>query len=443
MPAPDALTRFQSLLHDTLASHTLVKLTLGKPRPGAPEPTLRNVFVRPVTLKTGPQLSFVYRHDTRDITKNLPAAEAGNVIRSLLAESFLDAHLFTPLQTAQLEQNADAARPARLRVKTADSAPPVATTSHDRSKSRLVAPDAAWLRALGVTNDRGQPREGMAHKFRQIEKFAELLQSLLAESGFDSLPGSAGLPPGTLASALPTPPLRLADMGAGKGYLTFALADLLGDRAEIVGLERRADLVATCNRVAADCGLAPRLRFMEGDIPSPRPPEANVRNTNIASEPPASSSLGSLDALIALHACDTATDDALAAGHAAGARLLVVSPCCQKELRPRLVAPPVLAESLRHGIFLERQAEFVTDALRAQLLECAGYRTKVFEFVSTEHTAKNLMLAAVRPAAAAARGAAFEPDPAALARVRAFAAFYGIREQRLARHLGLDLAPAS
>jgi SAM-dependent methyltransferase len=271
-----------------------------------------------------------------------------------------------------------------------------------------------------VTNDRGQPREGMAHKFRQIEKFAELLHALLAESG---------LAPALSGSTLPAPcypPLRIADMGAGKGYLTFALADLLRERAEVLGIERRADLVAVCNRVASDSGLAPKLRFVEGDIPS--------------SASAATTSLGQLDALIALHACDTATDDALAAGHASGARLLVVSPCCQKELRPRLVAPPVLADALRHGIFLERQAEFVTDALRAQLLEAAGYRTKVFEFVATEHTAKNLMIAAVRPAALAACGAVFEPDPAALDRARAFAAFYGIREQRLARHLGIDLA---
>ena len=456
MPPPDALARFQTLLHDALAQNALVKLTLGKPRAGAPDPTLRNVFARPVVLKAGPQLSLLYRHATRDITKNLQPAEAESALLRLLAESFLDAHLFTPLQTAQLEQSADAACPARLRVKTADSAPPIAAPAHDRAKTRLIAPDAPWLRALGVTNDRGQPREGMAHKFRQIEKFAELLQSLLAESGL--LPGNAELQLGTSASSSGSPPpapgsplIRLADMGAGKGYLTFALADLLGARAEVLGIERRADLVATCNRVAADCGLAPRLRFVEGDIPAPLrapspplgpdspstepAPEPNVRNTNIAT-----AALGRLDVLIALHACDTATDDALAAGHAAGARLLVVSPCCQKELRPKLVAPAVLADALRHGIFLERQAEFVTDALRAQLLEVAGYRTKVFEFVSTEHTAKNLMIAAVRPAALAARGAAFEPDPAALARVRAFAAFYGIREQRLARHLGLDLA---
>lgn len=406
----DALARFHTLLREALAQGSLVKLTLGKPRPAAHDPTLRNVFARPVTLKAGPQLSLVYRHATRDITKNFPPAEAAAVIESLLTESFLDAHLFTPLQTAQLEQSADQTRPPRLRIKTPDSAPPVPPACHDRAKHRVLSPDASWLRALGVTNEHGQPREGMAHKYRQIEKFAELLRGLLAEAGLaapDDLSPAADIPA--------RPPLDIADMGAGKGYLTFALAALLGPRARVVGIERRADLVATCNRVASDAGYASHLRFVEGDITAAAPATA-----------------ARLDALIALHACDTATDDALAAGHAAGARLLVVSPCCQKELRPRIVAPPMLADALRHGIFLERQAEFVTDALRAQLLECVGYRTKVFEFVSTEHTAKNLMIAAIR-----------ERDglnPAALARAQKFAAFYGIREQRLAALLGLDLA---
>ncbi|HEX3730748.1 MAG TPA: methyltransferase, partial [Opitutaceae bacterium] len=112
--------------------------------------------------------------------------------------------------------------------------------------------------------------------------------------------------------------------------------------------------------------------------------------------------------------------------------LLVVAPCCHKEVRPQLAAPAVLADALRHGILAERQAEFATDALRAQLLEWAGYRTRVFEFVSTEHTAKNLMIAAVKSGPGG--------DPALAGRLRAFAAFYGIRRQSLARQLGFDLA---
>lgn len=403
MTQPAARDRFLALLRTALADGTLVKLTLGKPR--GSDPTLRNLFIRPVALKSGPHLAFLYRHDTRDVTKNHARSEALVLLEPLLGRDFLDAHLFTTTETAQLETQPDGS--ARLKV-THVAAPLArpAPSAHNREKSHLIPATAPWLRALGVTNDRGQPREGMADKFRQIQKFAELLQHLLAEAFPDS----------ALALGSSSAPLRIVDAGSGKGYLTFALAQLLGERATVRGIEFRPELVELCNRTAREHQLADRLSFTAGTI---------------ADAPLAP---GECDVLIALHACDTATDDALARGLAAGARLLVVAPCCQKELRPQLTAPPVLADALRHGIFQERQAEFVTDALRAQLLEYAGYRTKVFEFISTEHTAKNLMIAAIKTRAPAV------PDSVAAERLRAFAAFYGIRRQRLAEHLQVSLS---
>ena len=398
MSAADSRDRFLALLAAAVHDGTLVKLTLGKHR-GA-DATLENIFVRPVTLKAGPHLSFTWRHATRDIIKNHAPDAALALLGPHIGGDFLDAHLFTPAQTAQLENRADGT--ARLSIKTAANAPAPAVEHHDRAKDHLVPADAPWLRALGVTNDHGQPREGMAGKFRQIQKFTELLAHLLVEAGL--LPADADAP------------FTLADMGCGKGYLTFALAAHLGARASVTGVEARPELVALCNRIAGDNHLA-NLRFAAGDI--------------------ASTPLADVGALVALHACDTATDDALAKGLVAGARLLVVSPCCQKELRPQLAAPAVLADALSHGIFQERQAEFVTDALRAMLLEWAGYRTKVIEFISTEHTAKNLMLAAIKTTPSP--GGTRDPGSALAGRIRAFAAFYGIRRQRLAEHLGFSL----
>ena len=410
MSAPDARPRFLELLRTSVNDGTLVKLTLGKPRPCAPDPTLHNLFIRPVTLKAGPQLSFLWRHATRDITKNHPPAEALALLEPLIGENFLDAHLFTPVQTAQFETRKDGT--ARLTVKNATVAPAPAAETHDRAKAHLIAGDAPWLRALGVTNDRGLPREGMAHKFRQIQKFTELLAQLLSESAI--LPSDPVHPVQNSESVSDSSPIRIADMGCGKGYLTFALAAHLGPRAEVTGIESRPELVQLCNDLArTPAHPLPNLHFTAGDIESV--------------------TLDRLDVLVALHACDTATDDALAKGLAAGARLLVVSPCCQKELRAQLTAPALLGDALRHGIFQERQAEFVTDALRAMLLEWAGYQTKVFEFISTEHTAKNLMISAIKTGRA--RGA----DDALAARIRAMAAFYGIRHQRLATHLGFAL----
>jgi SAM-dependent methyltransferase len=386
--SPPARERFLALLQQTVNDGTLSKLTLGKYRGG--DASLKNLFVRPVALKAGPHLSFVWRHTTRDVTKNHSPTEALQLLEGLIGGDFLDAHLFTPAQTAQLETTASG--DGRLSVKLAAVAPEANAPRHDRAKQHVIPSDAGWLQDLGVTNPQGQPRPGMTAKFRQIQKFAELLQHLLAEAGLDD-----------------GRPLRVADMGSGKGYLTFAAAALLGPRAQVEGLERRQELVDTCNRVAAAHGFS-QLHFRAGDIAPGR------------SEP--------LDILIALHACDTATDDALAVGVAAGATLLVVSPCCQKELRPQLTTPPVLAPALRHGIFQERQAEFVTDALRALALEAVGYRAKVFEFISTEHTAKNLMIVGLK----SERGR----QPAPAQDLRDFAAFYGIRQQRLLSHLALS-----
>lgn len=409
MPPLSARDRFLDLLRAAVRDGSLTKLTLGKYR-GA-EPALQNLFVRPVTLKDGPHLTFVWRFATRDVTKNHPPTDALAHLEPLIGADFLDAHLFTATQHAQFESQPDGAARLKLTAVAAGTpsipAPTLAPTlplapaarsaaAHDRVKTRAIRADAPWLRALGVTNDRGQPREGMADKFRQIQKFAELLTHLLAEA---ELPAAR--------------PLQIVDMGCGKGYLTFALAELLGERAQIRGVDARPELVALCNQVAETHGLSSTLGFQSGTI--------------------ADAALEECDVLIALHACDTATDDALARGIAAGARLLVVAPCCQKELRPQLTAPPVLAGALRHGIFQERQAEFVTDALRAQLLEYAGYRTKVFEFISTEHTAKNLMIAGIRAQPAS------EPAGAEARRVRDFARFYGVRSQRLAARLAFDL----
>jgi SAM-dependent methyltransferase len=410
MPAP-ARARFAKLLRTAVQEGTLVKLTLGKAR-GA-DPTLKNIFIRPVALKAGAHFAFVRRHDTRDITKNFPPDEAILEIERVLGADFLDAHLFTATQTAQLECQPDGS--ARLKVGQVSELTQARPQTNDLPKQHLIAAESPWLRALGVTNAQGRPREGMADKFSQIQKFAELLTHLLDEA----FPRWSALPPArSLESALEAKrvggnalhPLRIVDMGAGKGYLTFAVAALLGPRATVRGVEARPELVALCNQTAHAHHLA-NLTFAAGHI--------------------AAVQLDAIDVLIALHACDTATDDALAKGIAAGAKLLVVAPCCQKELRRQLQAPPVLADALRHGIFQERTAEFVTDALRAALLEWAGYKTKVLEFISTDHTAKNLMIAAIKTHPAG--------EPEIANRAREFASFYGIRHQQLAAHLGFNL----
>lgn len=384
---------FLRLLGESVAAGAFIKLTLGAYR-GA-DATLHNLYVRPVALRAGPRLSFLWRHATRDVTKNHPSAEALALLAPLIGGDFGSAHLFATDRDAQLEFAADGA--ARLKLLPHETAP-APGGEHDHRKARLIPSDSRWLHLLGVTTPAGAAREGMAAKFKQINRFVELLAPLIE------------------AAALPADrPVEVADMGSGKGYLTFGtwqyFHQIARRPAHVRGIELRPELVDLCNLTARDCGCD-GLEFAAGTI--------------------ADAPLSALDVLIALHACDTATDDALARGIAAGAALIVVAPCCHKELSPQLTAPPVLAAALRHGIFHERQADFVTDALRTLLLEWAGYDTRAFEFVSTEHTAKNLMIAAVRRPPAADR------EPAA-ARVRDLAAFYGIKTQRLAGLLGVPL----
>src|SRR5947207_7591368 len=201
MTTPAAITRFLDLCIEAVRQDSLVKLTLGD-RCG-PDATLKNVFVRPVSLRAGPRLSFVFRHATRDVTKNLTREEGLAQIEARLGSEFRTANLFTTGQSAQLELRDG--RPPRLAL-----CPPVHATppdkAHDHAKKRFIDPKLArWLYALGVTTKEGRICAGMEAKFRQINKFVEILQSLLKESRL------------TAADSL-----SLADVGCGKGYLTFA-----------------------------------------------------------------------------------------------------------------------------------------------------------------------------------------------------------------------------
>ena len=377
-----ARVRFLEKLRSALEDASFVKLTLSKSRDRDAE--LRNVYARIIEVKAGSVVSFTLRYGNRDVTRNHPFNEVPAQVGSFLADVFEEAHLFTTSGDWRLR--AGAGGEGALKASRPTFAATL-STAHDRQKPRALA-NAEFLCKLGVTLPDGTARAGMADKLRQVERFVEILGHLVDDS-----------------------PLREAtevsvcDMGAGKGYLTFATHDFFrrrGANAAVVGVEQRAELVEHTNRIAQELSCE-GLRFERGAIGDFATPER-------------------LEVLIALHACDTATDDALAAGVKAGAALLVVSPCCQKEVRRQLVAPPVLADLLRHGILAERQAELVTDGLRAMVLEACGYEAKVFEFISNEHTGKNVMIAAIRRS---------DPKPEKWAAIRETMAFFGLREQRL------------
>jgi len=377
------------MLAAALREGTFVKITLSRSR-GA-QPDLRNVYGRAVELRSGPHLSLVYRHATRDVTKNCPQDEAVAAVEELLAKDFLDAHLFTTGGDWQFRcvGGKEALKASRPVFVTAPS------PEHNREKQKALNSAAPFLQHLGVVSATGEARPAMADKLRQIQRFVEILGH--------SVNGSA---------LRDCKSCRVVDMGAGKGYLTFATAQFFRDRgveARVTGVEARADLVAATNRTAKETGFD-LLDFVQGTIES----------AEIGS---------SIDLLIALHACDTATDDALAQGIAAGASLILASPCCHKEVRSHWNPPEILRDVVTHGILAEREAEIVTDSIRALLLEIHGYKTSVFEFISADHTGKNLMISAQK------RATPLDPEPLR-ARLQALLEFYGIRKQRLAERLG-------
>ena len=382
-----------ALLDDALASSNFVKLVLAKPRAAAGD--LVRVSVRPVTLKGEPQLSFVHTHKTRDITKNAAFEEGVRQVRAMVDNTFNHVHLLTATEEIQL-LTSKKGRQTLLRCKASHT---VAPTAHDREKHRFLDLDRPFLAELGVTDAQHRLVPAMARKWKQINKFVEVLDH-----------------------ALDTTPLKRAerldviDFGSGKGYLTFALHDhlrtTLGLPAQVAGVELRPDMVALCNGAVQRLGLD-GLRFDEGDVRTVVP--------------------DAIDIMIALHACDTATDFAIATGVRAGAQIIMCSPCCHKELRPQLLSPHPLRPILKHGVHLGQQAEMLTDGLRAMLLDAVGYDTQVFEFVALEHTNKNKMILAVKRATAT-------PADEVWRQIDELKGFYGIRDQCLETLLKADRA---
>ncbi len=395
----DARQRFLKLLHTALQDGSFVKLLLSKY--SGPQPQLERLILRTVQLRGEAALSLLWRYQTKDITKNLALPEALAEVEALLGAEFQNAHLQTQSHEVQLAFS----RKGRPSLRVGRSAEPATLQAqaqalgHDKEKQRYLELDRPFWRDLGVTHavrrggeDELQLVPAMSRKWKQINKFIEIFAAALKNSGLAE-----------------SPDVHVADFGSGKGYLTFAMHDWLrtqGKQAQVTGVELREDMVRLCNEAARRHGME-GLRFDQGDVRSYTP----LR----------------LDVMIALHACDIATDYAIHFGLRTGARVIMCSPCCHKQIRPQMQMPAQLRPLLQHGIHLGQEAEMVTDSLRALLLESQGYETQVFEFVALEHTSKNKMILAVKrpqPLSAARRAEL-------LAQIAEVKAFYGLREQCL------------
>lgn len=344
-----------------IENESFVKLSLGNYK--GKEVDLKNIYIKPAFIKRGLKLSYTYRYKTRDIVKNYTISEGLDILIALLDnEGFRIATLFTTNENVICEANKKGEWHLKTNKATATK---VANLSHDVQKERKVKDTSKrYLKELRLTDEEGNVFKNAQDKWRQINHYIELLNSSL-----DNLPKDKKL--------------EVVDMGAGKGYLTFALHDYLTTELKrevhTVGVEYRDDLVELCNKIAKNSSFD-QLEFVQGTIEDYTPTQ-------------------SLDILIALHACDTATDDAIYKGIQHQAELIVVAPCCHKQVRRELEkvkAKNDLDFLTKHGIFLERHAEMLTDGIRALLLEYFGYQTKVMQFISDAHTPKNVMIVAVK-----------------------------------------------
>ena len=345
------LEKYLNLVASAAEQSTLVKMTLSKPADKHDE--LRNIYVKPVLIKEKRLFAFTYRYERRDETKNYDTAQMMEVLKTLVPSRFLNSVLFTVNEDVTLLVSSKGK--ATIQTKKVQECREL-NLEHDKQKNRLVNPANPWWYQLGLTTREGKITADMQHKFKQIYKYAEIVESLIKPMKFN----------GTV---------HIADMGAGKGYLTFALYELLTQRlkmdVDIKGVEIRPDLVLKINEIIKSSNLK-GMEFVESSIDAFRPEK--------------------LDVLIALHACNTATDDAIASGIKAGAKLIVCAPCCHKQIRQEMERSGFTDAITRYGIFLERQAVMITDTIRALIMEYYGYKTQVMEFIEMEHTPKNVLL---------------------------------------------------
>lgn len=357
---------FRQLIRDNILGRqtTFLRARFSGQKRGESTPWLK-VELRPVDIKGQRQLQFSYFESDKNIVKNYPGEEAEAKLAQLLGLPFKSYYVETQGGSLQVQitkkgkaivHRGQASRPSR--------SPDLA---HDRRKARLLPPDQAgdFLQAVGIMTQDGKIKAGMQSKYRQINNFLKILDETIQPKKLQ--PAS----------------LKVVDFGCGNAYLTFAayhyFNHLLGIPTEIAGLDLKSDLLQQHEQ---------RCQALGWD-------KMTFQSSRIIDFQPAAPA----DIVLALHACDTATDEALAQAIRMQSRFIFSAPCCHHHLQQQLERrppPPALRALFRDGILKEHLGDTMTDAARAALLRVMGYKTDVMEFVSSEHTPKNLMIRAVK-----------------------------------------------
>lgn len=320
------------------------------------------IKIRPVELKGNICYQASVTEGTKVFHKNYERADLLAYIQKELEQNFSQFQI----QGQQADGTVLVSKKGKMTFKKKqhpkEAKKPLQILAHNRVKKYILKEGTAvpFLVELGVMNAQGKIISAKYDKFRQINRFLEFIEDILPRLPKDR-------------------EVTILDFGCGKSYLTFAmyyyLRELQGYDVRIIGLDLKADVIAKCSRLAATYGYE-KLQFLQGDI-------ADYEGVS------------AVDMVVTLHACDTATDFALAKAVEWGAQVILSVPCCQHEVNKQ-IKNELLEPVLRYGILKERMAALLTDGIRANLLEAKGYDTQILEFIDMEHTPKNLLIRAVK-----------------------------------------------
>lgn len=375
-PLPTALARVRAMLLD---DESLVRaVASGRQRGG--QPRWRRVEVRYVDLKAGRHLQLTAYDDSQAHTGNHATGEpARAAVDELLAQPFGNWHVETTAEIVQLRVTKRGEAVVHTRPRTDDR--PV-DREHDRDKGRLLPEDDPVFRALGLSDHQGRMKPSRQGKYRQVEEFLRILDASITDA----------LAKGHLRTPTREEPLQIIDLGCGNAYLTFVteryLTRVRGLPVHLTGVDQREQSRSHNEHLAADLGVD--ATFVA----------ATIGDATLDVRP---------DVVLALHACDTATDDALARAVGWETPLVLAAPCCHHDIAAQLRRAPTpspYAALTRDGILRERLADTLTDGLRASLLRWAGYRVDVMQFVGSQHTPRNILLRGVRTGPPPGGGAA-------------------------------------
>ena len=345
------------------------------------------IDIRPVQLKDGLRLQLILSEEKQDTTKNI-GIDADKILE-LLNSGY--ANVLVEFTTGSYSLRITKKGEALIHEAKGVFERSV---SHDRTKERLLDASDPFLIEVGISDHKGSIKPSMQDKYRQVEEFLRILEPALPEK---------------------KEKLSIVDLGCGHAYLTFATHQYLrksGVDAQVIGIDVRENSRDRNNAIAKKLGITDSIEFRAEEIS-----ETNIDSADIA---------------IALHACDTATDDAIAWGVQHGVQLLLIAPCCHHDLQVQIQDIPEPWPMLtRHGIMRERLADLLTDSFRTQILKLLGYRVDAIEFVGGEHTPRNLMIRATKTGA--------KPEPIDIARYKEMLVQWNVNPalaQRLAKELG-------